>query len=172
MTFYSARGPHASANDLVDEIPHMRRFARSLTRNSDAADDLVQDCLERAITRIHLLRERSKLRSWLFRMLYRLHLNSVGRTGRRREDSDPSVVEDVPDPGSDPETRAEARSVLALMQDNLSSEQCAALSLVAVEQLSYEEAARVLDIPVGTLMSRLHRARERLRELMKVDEDS
>ncbi|MEM7776504.1 MAG: RNA polymerase sigma factor [Pseudomonadota bacterium] len=172
MTFYSARGPHASANDLVDEIPHMRRFARSLARNSDAADDLVQDCLERAITRIHLLRERSKLRSWLFRMLYRLHLNSVERTGRRREDSDPSVVEDVPDPGSDPEIRAEARSVLALMQDNLTSEQCAALSLVAVEQLSYGEAARVLDIPVGTLMSRLHRARERLRDLMKVDEDS
>ncbi|MEM8970991.1 MAG: sigma-70 family RNA polymerase sigma factor [Pseudomonadota bacterium] len=165
-------GPQASANDLIDEIPHLRRFARSLTRDPNTADDLLQDCLERAIRRMHLIRERTKLRSWLFRMIYRIHLDTVAQAKRRREDSDSSVIDQMPDPSSDFELHAETRSVLALMQEHLTPEQCAALSLIAVEQLSYSEAADVLDIPMGTLMSRLHRARALLREVMKVSEDT
>jgi len=154
--------------DFLDEIeatvPALRRYARALTRNADRADDLVQDCLERAIRKRSLFTPTGPLQAWLFRILINLWRNDL-RFERRRGDhvpidslvSEPSVA--APQPG---------RIALAEMSraiDRLPDDQREALLLVALEGLSYQDAANVLGIPAGTLMSRLGRARAALRTL-------
>jgi RNA polymerase sigma-70 factor, ECF subfamily len=144
---------------LEQEIPHLRRFAHALTGDPTEADDLVQDCLERALRKWFLWRRRGRLRSWLFRVLYRVFLND--RRGRGPERSGSALLE--PGPAAAPPTIECVDTVHAL--ERLGEEQRTAILLVALEDLSYEEAARVMRIPVGTLRSRIHRGRERLREL-------
>ena len=154
--------------DFLDEIeatvPALRRYARALTRNADRADDLVQDCLERAIRKRNLFSPTGPLQAWLFRILINLWRNDL-RFERRRGDhvpidslvSEPSVA--APQPG---------RIALAEMSraiDRLPDDQREALLLVVLEGLSYQDAASVLGIPAGTLMSRLGRARAALRTL-------
>jgi RNA polymerase sigma-70 factor, ECF subfamily len=151
---------------IVGEIPHLRRFARSLTRNADEADDLVQAVLERALGRLHLLWKPGSLRPWLFRMMYNLHINTRlrdARVSRAAESDRPFLDHAVP---ATQESRLETRSVIEAIA-SLPDEQRAAISLTAIEELSYQEAADVLDIPLGTLMSRLHRARTKLKAMME-----
>lgn len=150
---------------IIAEIPHLRRFARSLARDANAADDLVQDCLERALGSFPLLRKPASLRAWLFRILYNLHLDAVAAAARGPRWIDDTDIESelVEPPGQ--EQQLAARSALTCLQ-RLPAHQRAAIALVAVEDLGYAEAAAVLGIPVGTLMSRLHRGRVRLRALM------
>lgn len=160
--------------DFLDEIeksvPALRRYARALTRNADRADDLVQDCLERAINKRGLWTPTGTLQGWLFRILLNLWRNEA-RTQRRRGEHvpidgllvEPSVA--APQPG---------RIALAEMSraiDKLPDEQREALLLVVLEGMSYEEAARVLQIPIGTLMSRLGRARAALRVLTGANDE-
>ena len=160
--------------DFLDEIeksvPALRRYARALTRNADRADDLVQDCLERAINKRGLWTPTGTLQGWLFRILLNLWRNEA-RTQRRRGEHvpldgllvEPSVA--APQPG---------RIALAEMSraiDTLPDEQREALLLVVLEGMSYEEAARVLQIPIGTLMSRLGRARAALRVLTGANDE-
>ena len=152
-----ALGPH---------VPALRRFARALLRDADAADDLVQDCLLRAISRWHLHREDADTRAWLFAILYNLFVSGRRAQDRRggpalRIDDRDSVVPLV-DGVARAEDRLAWRDVVAGL-GTLSDEQRAVLLLVGVEDLSYEQAARVIGVPVGTVMSRLSRARERLR---------
>ena len=147
---------------IAREIPRLRRYALTLTRDPVAADDLVQDTLERAIRKRHLWRRNGSLRGWLYRILYHVFLNQSPRRRRRAREVD---LDDAPEPvapGS-PEAALLRRDIVAAMQD-LPAEQRAAIALTAVEGLSYDEAAAALDIPVGTLRSRLSRGRERLRE--------
>lgn len=149
---------------LIREIPHLRRFARSLTRDAADADDLVQSVLERALGRLQLLRKPSSLRSWLFRITYNLHINE--RIRQRRvpipmDPSDPALDLAV---APDQLVGLEAQGVVDALY-LLPEDQRAAIILTAIEELSYKEAASVLDIPIGTLMSRLYRGRLRLREL-------
>ncbi|WP_055046301.1 sigma-70 family RNA polymerase sigma factor [Devosia sp. A16] len=154
--------------DFLDEIeatvPALRRYARALTRNADRADDLVQDCLERAIRKRSLFAPTGPLQAWLFRILINLWRNDL-RFERRRGDlvpidslaSEPSVA--APQPG---------RIALAEMSraiDRLPDDQREALLLVVIEGLTYQDAADILGIPAGTLMSRLGRARSALRTL-------
>lgn len=146
---------------ISEHIPDLRRYAQALCRDPAAADDLVQDCLERALRKRHLWRPRGRLRSWLFRILYRIHLNEQSSARVRREslraDADHTLAAE---PRGD--ARVRCGDVVAAL-DVLPPEQQAALLLMVLEAPSYREAARILDVNVGTLRSRLSRARETLR---------
>jgi len=150
---------------IAREIPHLRRYARALLRDPDAADDLVQDCLERALRKRHLWRRHGSMRSWLFRMLYRVFLNTKKtRWSDRLTVPFEAIVPTIREPPRQ-EKYVECRDMAAAL-DHLPAEQVAAITLVALEGLSYDEAAWILGIPVGTLRSRLSRGRETLRTLM------
>jgi RNA polymerase sigma-70 factor (ECF subfamily) len=142
-------------------IPALRRYARALVRNRAAADDLVQDCLERAVSNWERRREGDP-RPWLFTILHNLAVNQFRRVARRgKHIAIDEANED--DFGQDAvqEQKLMYQDVLELLA-RLPEDQRAVLLLVAVEDLSYADAAKVLDIPLGTVMSRLSRARERL----------
>ena len=153
---------HELDEQLRELIPRMRRFAVSLTRNASSADDLVQSSLERAIISWADKRIEGDLRAWLFSILYRQFLDAHRRSRRYarmldfftgRDDAQPSV-----------ERTVMAQSTLQAF-DQLTAEQRALLLWVSVEGLSYKEVAVILDVPIGTVMSRLSRARQALREL-------
>lgn len=147
-------------------IPPLRRYARALLRGKEDADDLVQDVLERAIARWHQHRRSESPRAWLFAILHNLAMDRLRQRARRGQ-AEP--IEAVPDARlATPATQAagiEQRDLLALVAA-LPEEQRSVLLLIGVEDLSYAEAAAVLDVPVGTVMSRLSRGRERLRRMM------
>ncbi len=150
---------------LEAEIPALRRYAFALARDRDAADDLVQDCLERALARRMLRRPDGELRAWLFAILRNLYVD----THRARLRHGAGIpLDDAPEPAypADQERALEARDALAALA-LMPEEHRSLLLLIGVEDLTYEEAGRVLDIPVGTVMSRLARARARLRSLME-----
>ena len=156
------------ASLIEPHIPGLRRFACALLRGDcQGADDLVQDCLERAVSRWHLRRAEGDVRGWLYTILYNRFLSEKHRQGRRGvPDALLEVAEaELPgiDGGQDPalEHRDLVRAFTALPE-----EQRSALFLIGIEDLSYREAARVLGVPIGTVMSRLSRGRERLRHYM------
>ncbi len=150
------------AERLVELIPRLRRYARALVGDRASADDLVQDTLERAWAKLHLYRRGTDLRAWLFTVMHNVHVNKVRATrvtdtledelpelAQRASQGDALLVRDL--------DRAIAR---------LPTEQRAVLLLVTLEEMSYEEVARAVGIPIGTVMSRLSRAREKLRMMM------
>lgn len=148
------------AHELTLQMPRLRRYARALTGNVSWADDLVQDTLERALRRRWLFRLNSNLSAWLYTMLYRLYLN---QSAHRR--SVPMVPEaDAPEPLAPGEPGLQLDMQRAL--DRLSAEHRAVIVLIGLEQFSYKEAALLLGVPVGTVMSRLARGREQLRCLL------
>ncbi|MFC1456683.1 RNA polymerase sigma factor [Microvirga arabica] len=151
---------------LEPQIPALRRYAWALLRDHEAADDLVQDTLERAISRWGQRRQEGDLRAWLFTIQRNLFLNGLRQRKARGTQVGEEALNDVQAPGVNPESHAGLRDVLAGL-DALSEEQRSLLLLVGVEDLSYEQAAKVLGIPLGTVMSRLSRARARLREFME-----
>ena len=147
----------------LSHIPALRRYARLLTGDATRADDLVQDTLERACMRWQLWQPGSVLRSWLLSLMHNLHVNHLRDW---RHDDGHVALEDAPEAAHEP---------LAQMAENMDMQRALAalppamreiLLLVTVEEYTYAEAAEILGMPVGTVMSRLHRARERLRELM------
>lgn len=145
-------------------IPRLRRYARALTGDAVRADDLVQDTLERALAKRHLWRAGSDLRAWMFTIMHNVFVNQV-----RAQPAEANVALDTDALNvaehSSPTDMLEVADIDAAIR-RLPGEQRAVLLLVAIEQLSYGEAARVLEIPVGTVMSRLHRARERVRVML------
>jgi RNA polymerase sigma-70 factor (ECF subfamily) len=145
-------------------IPALRRYARALLRDRSAADDLVQDGLERALSRWHQRRAGGDVRSWVFTILHNLAMNRMRQAVRQGTHL---PLHDVAEPGQPPaqEETLRHRDLLRAL-DDLPEEQRSVLLLVSVEDLSYAEAAKVLDVPVGTVMSRLARGRERLRQAM------
>lgn len=149
---------------IAREIPRLRRFARALTRDVHAADDLVQDTLERALRKRHLWTRRGALRSWLMRILYTRFVND-----RRRGERAPAGVPfheldaDLARSGGQ-EDRVTLATTIDLI-NKLPTEQRDVLLLVALEDVSYDEAAYVLKVPVGTVRSRLSRGREALRAM-------
>ena len=141
-------------NELQRLIPALRRFSRGLTGNAVLADDLVQDCLVRALDREAQFQGRM-LGPWLFAILANSH-RSRFRTERARPPAEP--LADIADAGSDPLMRsAIVKALTALPED-----QRKALLLTALEGFSYGEVAEMLAVPVGTVMSRIHRARATL----------
>lgn len=154
-------------SDFLDQVeacvPALRRYARALTRNIDLADDLVQDCLERAIARRGLFRPTGPVRAWLFTILLNHYRNTLRTSRRRGEQVDIDTVPELAMPAPQPGHIALAELARAI--GTLPLEQKEALLLVTLEGLPYQEAADILHIPIGTLMSRLGRARAALRLL-------
>ena len=147
------------AKRLVELIPRLRRYARALVGERSGADDLVQDTMERAWTKLHLYRRGTDLRAWLFTVMHNVHVNRV----RAERPSDP-LGDDMPELAQRG-TQADALMVRDLDRAiaRLPADQRAVLLLVTLEEMSYDEVARTLGIPIGTVMSRLSRAREKLR---------
>jgi len=151
--------------ELETEVPRLRRFARGLTGgDAAAADDLVQEALLRALDRWMLRRPGGNLRAWLFTIVWRRFLDSRRSAAREHRYAAHGAAAPLPVPIAGPDETLEAARVLALI-DRLPEDQRAVLLLVAVEGLEYGETAAVLGVPVGTVMSRLSRARDRLRDL-------
>jgi RNA polymerase sigma-70 factor (ECF subfamily) len=149
---------------LEKQIPGLRRYAYGLVRDRDAADDLVQDCLERALSRWYLRRADGDVRAWLFTILRNQYINAY--RSRQRRGASAQLDEATPAAAADPEAALAARDALAAL-DRLSEDQKSLLLLIGVEDLSYEEAAAVLGVPIGTVMSRLSRARQRFRTMIE-----
>lgn len=150
-------------DEIEGHIPALRRYARALTGSVDRADDLVQDCLERAIRKKSLWRPTGSLKGWLFRILLNIYRNDLRRQRFTRHDT----IDDLPVEPSVPAPQIGRLELgdMARAIDKLPNEQREALLLVALEGMAYAEAAKALDIPPGTLMSRLSRARANLKEL-------
>jgi RNA polymerase sigma-70 factor, ECF subfamily len=149
-------------DQLIALLPRLRRFARGLSGSIADADDLVQAACERALARQHQFQEGTRFDSWMFRIVQTIWIDQVRARDVRKEGGD--IAEDRL--GSDePVRRVEARLALAEVRralDRLPPDQRTALLLVTVEGLSYKEAAEVVQVPVGTIMSRLARARTAL----------
>lgn len=149
---------------ICDQIPHLQLYARALCDNPGQAEDLVQDCLERALRKRHLWMPGRSVRPWLFRMLYRLYLNDRASARRRWESLAPDAGLERPQEARQEPFLACHEAIEAMRA--LPPEQRAALLLMVLESPGYAEAARILGIKVGTLRSRLSRARETLRQVL------
>ena len=155
----------AVIEQIENEIPRLRRFARAMVRDATLADDLVQECLERALSRLHLWRPGSNLRAWLFTILRNLHINGI----RRRQ-----AVVDIDGEGQAAIGAASGAQIVRLeLRDlrralgMLPNEQREVVLLIGLEGISYGEAADILGISIGTVKSRLSRGRRALRLLME-----
>jgi len=149
-------------DSLHEHIAGLRRYALVLTRNRDDAEDLVQDALAKALAKAHTWQPGTDLRPWLFRILHNTHVSNL-RKQKVRADAAP----DLPEPVM-PETQTasvELRQVLDAL-DKIPEAQRKPIMLVALEDMSYADAARSLDVPLGTFMSRLGRGRAALRKLL------
>jgi RNA polymerase sigma-70 factor (ECF subfamily) len=156
--------------DIEAEIPRLRRYARSLARDITAADDLVQDCLARALGKIHLWQEGTDLRAWLFTILHNQYVNQVRRAVREGASVGLSETEPMLTRAPGQGRSLELRDLQRAMR-KLPEEQRSVILLVGLEGMRYEEVADILDVPVGTVRSRLSRGRDALRRLMGIVPD-
>lgn len=155
---------HDTRELLLAQIPRLRRYARALCGDVDSADDLVQDCLARALPRLDQWQPGSDMRAWLFSVMHNLFVDQYHRRQRQPE----VVVTDlvVLSGGCDDSETDVRLSELQAGLRALSAQQREVLLLASIEGLAYRQVAEVLGIPVGTVMSRLHRGREQLRKWM------
>ena len=157
------------SHPIDPHIPRLRRYAIALVRDRVAADDLVQDTLERAWSRWHLWQPDTDLRAWLFTIMHNVHVNQFAL--RQRDFANSSLdADDGPVAGWEIPVRATQSDRVELAEvfaqiARLPVVQREVLMLAAVEELRYEEIARVQDVPIGTVMSRLSRAREKLKRM-------
>jgi RNA polymerase sigma-70 factor (ECF subfamily) len=155
------------SDQLIAVLPRLRRFAAGLTRSASEADDLVQAACERALAREHQFQEGTRFDSWMFRIVQTIWIDQLRARDIRKEDGD--IAEDRL--GTDePVRRVEARLALSEVRRAVSllpPDQRMTLMLVTVEGLSYKQAADVTGVPVGTIMSRLARARVALQQLLE-----
>jgi RNA polymerase sigma-70 factor, ECF subfamily len=159
--------PALIRNEIAGLLPRLRRFARSLTGQISDADDLVQIAVERALLRLDQYQPGTRLDSWLFKVIKNAWIDEVRSRQRRGRVFMPAEDGDTigDDSARAMESRRELREVEAAMQ-TLPEEQRVAIALICVEGLSYAEASEILDVPVGTLSSRLTRGREALLALL------
>ena len=155
------------SEQLVASLPRLRRFARGLTGTVAQADDLVQSACERALTRRHQYQEGTRFDSWMFRIVQTIWIDHLRSRDVRKEEAE---IEDDKFGTDEPQRRAEARLALEEVRraaTRLPPEQRAALMLVTVDGFSYKEAAEIAQVPVGTIMSRLARARVALTAILE-----
>jgi len=153
---------------LEREVPRLRRYARALTRNAVRADDLVQETLVRALHKEHLWQRGTDLRAWLFTIMHNQNVNEIRRAIRDDATVDLENCSAILIARTDPTASRQLRELdHALAQ--LPEEQRQVILLVGLEGVSYEDAAAILDVPIGTIRSRLSRGRESLRKLMEMD---
>ena len=151
------------------EIPRLRRYARALTRRADRADDLVQETLVRAIAKSDLWQAGTDIRAWLFTIMHNQHVNMVRRAMRDDATVDIEQMSSSLMAITDPTASRQLRELDTALA-RLSAEQREVILLVGLEGMSYEAAAQILDVPVGTVRSRLSRGRDALRQLMDMPE--
>ena len=157
-------------NGLVErELPRLRRYARALTRSADRADDLVQETLLRAISKSHLWQTGTDIRSWLFTIMHNHYVNMVRRAMRDEATVDIEQMSSSLVAVTDPTASSQLRELDQALA-RLPGEQREVILLVGLEGMSYETAANVLSVPVGTVRSRLSRGRDALRRLMGLPE--
>jgi RNA polymerase sigma-70 factor (ECF subfamily) len=154
---------------IEQQIPRLRRYARALTRDRDRADDLVQDTLGRALAKEQFWQPGTNIRAWLFTIMHNQNVNNVRRYIRESAELDIEQISPTLTATTDPTvTRKMFELERALAQ--LPLEQHQVILLVGLEGMSYEDTAGILTIPVGTVRSRLSRARDALRKLLDMDE--
>jgi RNA polymerase sigma-70 factor (ECF subfamily) len=152
---------------LVTELPHLRRFARALVGDAALADDLVQDCIERALTKCHLYDPARPLRAWLYAILRNLHISGLRRNNRSAV---VKTVDELTDGEGAVAANQEQRLSIALISealDHLPQAQREVIVLVALEEMSYRDVAEIVGVPIGTVMSRLSRARSALHHILE-----
>lgn len=165
---YRSERHRALSSRMVELLPRLRRFARSLAGDPDRADDLVQQACERALERFHQLREGTRMDSWLYRIIYTRWIDRIRRVNARTANLKSYAVKTESLAGTEPRT-----DLIAEMMDLRASlgaipeENRAALSLICIEGLSYAEASSVLNVPPGTVASRVARARAMLTDRME-----
>ncbi|HSI60425.1 MAG TPA: RNA polymerase sigma factor [Ideonella sp.] len=148
---------------ILAHIPALRRYARLLTGDAARADDLVQDTLERACQRWAQWQAGTALRSWLLTLMHNLYLNHLRDW---RHDDGHAALDDVAEAGHEPILQRGEQLDMERALGRLPAAMREVLLLVTVEEYTYQEAAGILQLPIGTVMSRLHRAREQLRGLL------
>ncbi len=157
-------------DELVDHLPAMRAFAISLTRNAAIADDMVQDTLVKAWTKIDTFQPGTNLRAWLFTILRNTYYSNRRKAKREVSDIDGTFTETLSQK-PDHDGRLQLTDFLKSFEE-LPDEQREALILVGAEGFSYEEAAQTCEVAVGTIKSRVNRGRARLAELMHLDDET
>ncbi|MGH6943832.1 MAG: sigma-70 family RNA polymerase sigma factor [Geminicoccaceae bacterium] len=150
---------------IAEQIPRLRRYARALLGDPMRADDLVQETLLRALSRSHLWQPGTDIRAWMFTILHNLHVNNQRQRHARADYQE--LSDDQPEMATPPtqEWNLEIRDLARALQ-LLPQQQRQVVLLVGIEGMNYKRVAEVLEIPIGTVMSRLHRGRESLRRLM------
>jgi RNA polymerase sigma-70 factor, ECF subfamily len=156
--------PQNIHEQIVALLPRLRRFARNLARNPHDADDVVQIAVERALTRLDQWRSDARLDSWMFKIVRNAWIDELRSRGRR--DKVFLAAEAGENVGTDSMARETDLLAVQSAMARLPQEQREAVGLVLVEGLPYREAADVLDVPIGTLTSRLARAREALQAML------
>jgi RNA polymerase sigma-70 factor (ECF subfamily) len=147
---------------LMAQMPRLRRYAWALKGNRERADDLVQDCLARALSRRHLWIRTRRMRPWLFTIMHNIHVNDISRNARAPQEVAVNDFDHIANTRDAPEGQQALEEIDRALQ-RLSPEHREVLLLVGLEQVTYKEASIVLGVPIGTVMSRLARAREHLR---------
>ena len=155
---------------LKQEIPRLRRYARALTRNAVRADDLVQETLVRALRKEHLWQAGTNLRAWLFTIMHNQNVNDI-RRAMRDDTVDLENCSERLTATTDPTASHQLRELDHALA-RLPEEHRQVILLVGLEGMSYEDAAAILDVPIGTIRSRLSRGRESLRKLMDMEAKS
>lgn len=154
------------AGQIEEHVPALKRYALALARNASAADDLVQDCVVRALTKADLYKNGTNLRAWLFTILHNLHVNEKRREGKWKQPADPSAaLASLSKPAAQTESvmlRAVRKAMMVLPR-----QQRSILYSVGVEGKSYEEVSDEFDLPVGTVKSRCFRARAALNDALE-----
>lgn len=153
---------HDDSTQLLACIPRLRRYARALTGDRSRADDLVQDTLERGWNKLALWRRGTDMRAWLFGIMHNVHVDQVRKPMLATEELDEHTR--VLHAAHSPSAGLELRDMESALSQ-LPADQREVLLMVALEEMSYDEVAATLQLPIGTVMSRLSRARERLRAM-------
>ncbi|MBL8908266.1 MAG: RNA polymerase sigma factor [Rhizobiales bacterium] len=163
----TGRATDSIAAEIVQNVASLRRFARALSGDPSLADDLVQDTVERALSKLHLYDPSRPLKAWLFAILRNLYVSEVRRVGRGRvvkTVDDMAPAEQAVDGGQ--ESQLGIRSIASAL-GRLPEANREVILLVALEDMSYRDCAEILGVPVGTVMSRLSRGRVALRDLLE-----
>lgn len=151
---------------ITAHIPHLRRYARALAGDVARADDLVQDTLERAWVKFHLWQPALELRPWLFTIMHNIYVNQVRASARREHASLTEEVAETLAVRPNQNDMLEVNDLVACL-GRLPLEQREVLLLISLENVNYAQVAQILGVPVGTVTSRLARARTRLRRLLE-----
>ena len=151
---------------IVEHLPRLRRYARALLRDPVAADDLVQSCVERALGKQRLFKPGTNMRAWLFTIMHNVHINLARKQMQTANTMPLDQAAELPATPPSQEDALRVRDLAAALEQ-LPDEQRQVVLLVGLEGLSYKETADVLVAPVGTVMSRLARGREKLRALLE-----